>query len=314
MDILNRHNITTQFNYYLRFITINTWYSTQTIKFDNKTLQHIHNFLSKRSQTSLRYDYESLPSSKNNQYFIFIHNYLNYHIFKIKEFIYCVNRYINNIININKKLNKIVNYISYLNQSENQNIIKNFLRKRITSYEANKIIIKFSPEIKDLDLKYNEAIGIIFSRFDFKSIIYKLYGDNYGFKFIKNDTIRFIDYLLKFNKIDIKILEENNKIINLCIEKNYNLIRIEEIIQEFKNIMDKIIIYDLNLYSHRQKIINDNFHYIRNLYNEISNICASDTYQIINNLIISEEKHRINNVISFLLQIATTDTHKLIYL
>jgi len=78
--------------------------------------------------------------------------------------------------------------------------------------------------------------------------------------------------------------------------------------------MDKIINYDLNLYSHRQKIINDNFHYIRNLYNEISNICSSDTFQIINNLLISDEKYRVNNVISFLLKIATTDTHKLIYL
>lgn len=314
MDIFNGHYITNELNYYLTFTTINTWYSPQTIKFSNKTLQYINNFLSKRTLSSFRYDYESSPSSKNNQYFIFIHTYLNYHIFKIKELIHCINRNINKIININKKLNKTVNYISYLNQSENLNTINNFLRKRISSYEANNVIIKFFPEIKELDLQYNEAMGIIFSRFDYKNIIYNLYGDKYGLKFIKNDSIRFIDYLLRLNKIDIKILEEKNKIINLCTSKDYNFKRIEEIVQEFKNIMDKMSNYDLNLYSHRQKIINDNFHYIRNLYNEISNICSSDTIQIINTLLISDEKYRINNVISFLLKIANTDTHKLIYL
>jgi hypothetical protein len=237
-------------------------------------------------------------------------------LYKINEFIYFINRNINKIININKKLNKTMNYISYLNQTDNKKIIDEFLSKKVNTYGLNKIIIKFAPEIKELELSYSESIGKIFSRFDFKNIVYNIYGVKNSQSFIKDNTIRFIDYLSKFSKMEIKYIEQNNKMLDLIADKKYDLIKIEEIIKDFKSILNKIICnnYDINLYSHRQKIINDNFHHIRNLYNEINNICTSDSFPIINNLIMNKEKNRNKQIVDFLLQVATTPTHELIYI
>jgi len=316
IDILNKHNITKQYNYYLTYTILNTRYSSQTIKFSNKTLEHIFEFLSNTKISCYQYDNNSYSNSKNNQYFIFIWHYLKFYLFQINNFIQCINIYSNKIININRKLNQTVNYISFLNQSENKKIINNFLRKKVNTYEINNIIIKFFLEIKELDLEYYETIGFIFTRYDYKNIIYNLYGDRFGIHFIKNNTIKFIDYLLKFNKIDIKYLAETNKIIQLIREKDYDFKKIEEIIAEFKIIMDKIIdnYYDLSLYSHRQKIINDHFHYARNLYNQINKICFDNTIDIIYNLLEATEKYRNKEMIDFILKIATTETYDLIYL
>jgi hypothetical protein len=316
IDILNNSRITNQENYYLYFTIINTWYSSQTIKFSNKSLNYIKNFLSKKTLSIYRYDYEAASYYKHNQYFFFVQNYLSFHLCKINEFIHFINRNMNKIININKKLNKTINYISYLNQSDNKKIIDEFLCKRINSYEMNKIIIKYGPEIKELELPYNESIGKIFSRFDFKTIVYNIHGIKNNQNFIKDNTIRFIDYLSKFSKMEIKYVEQNNKILDLITDKKYDLIKIEEIIKDFKSIVNRIIsnYYDINLYSHRQKIINDNFHHIRNLYHEINNICTSDSFPIINNLVMNKEKYINKQIVDFILQVATTPTHELIYI
>jgi hypothetical protein len=316
IDILNKHNITHQKNHYLSYEFLNTWYSTQTIKFSNKSLYYINKFLSINSLSQYKFDYESLHYSINNEYFNFVHNYIYFFIFKINELIDFVNKHSHKLININKKLNKYINYIAYLNQSDNKKIIDNFLRKKIDSHESNKIIIKFTSEIKELELQYRETIGKIFSNFDYKNIIYNLNGERYERSFIKNDVIRFIVYLSKFTKLELKNLEGKNSIYDLIKNKNYDLLKIEEIIKEFQNIAIDILNknYNLRLYSHRQKIINVDFHYLRNLYNEIKNISSFDAYKIINNLAISKELIFNKNIISFLLKIATTETPNLIYL
>lgn len=323
LDTLNKKNDGTfyfqnQENNYLSFFYYNSWYSADTVNFSNSTQNHIKKFFKRAESTQLNFQQSYYPDAKiknNNQYFIFIHGILNFYLFKNKVLIEFVKRNLNKLNKINNLINKFVNFVSFLKQSNNKIEIKKYNSNQLQNNEANKIFLNYYKEIKELRFTYELKIGNIINYHDFKEAILSIYNEN-NKTFIKNDFLRFIFHISKFSDGDYNYIENSVKTIENINERKLDINKIEQIISQIEIKKDYVIDrqYDLSFYSHRQKIINDNFHHLRNLYNELKDIVGDKIDDVINHLLLNKFIGLNREIIDFLIKIAKTETKDLIHL
>jgi hypothetical protein len=70
----------------------------------------------------------------------------------------------------------------------------------------------------------------------------------------------------------------------------------------------------MSFYSHRQKIINENFHFMRTMYNELFALCGNKTNEIYTKLLVDKHLGIGNKILIFLKKVSTTKTEDLIHL
>jgi hypothetical protein len=108
------------------------------------------------------------------------------------------------------------------------------------------------------------------------------------------------------NKLDI---------FNYIIEKKIDLVKIENIMDNYEKIMNHILLhFNMSFYSHRQKIINENFHFMRTMYNELFALCGNKTNEIYTKLLVDKHLGIGNKILIFLKKVSTTKTEDLIHL
>jgi len=299
-------------SYFLGFITHPKLKNYR--KFSHITNNYVKEFFKINSLTSYYYDF-NFDKLHNNDYFEFIYYIISVYSQKNKDLVDFVNRNINKLIKLNTKLNKYVNYVSFLNQSEISLEINNYLNNKLTILESDKIITKYYSEIKDLDYTFDESIGKIINKYHFMNIIKNIYGEYGSNHFIKNNSLRFIFNILNMPQGEYNFIKNKLDIFNYIIEKKIDLVKIENIMDNYEKIMNHILLhFNMSFYSHRQKIINENFHFMRTMYNELFALCGNKTNEIYTKLLVDKHLGIGNKILIFLKKVSTTKTEDLIHL
>jgi hypothetical protein len=252
----------------------------------------------------------------NNEYSYFVDFILFFYRHKCARLIDLVNTNINKIISINNKVNKIINFVSFLKEKKNQKIVDDLVFRRIDEYNQNKIILQFYDEVKDLEIESNEVIYNIFTRHDLRVVTFNLLGNKYkrtGYN--KNSYLSFVYKLLSISKVEFNNIKKEIDTIDSIKSKIENIKIIYDIINKINEIELEInyLNYNVKLYVHRQRIINDYSKYLKTLHtNLIENIGKSLTNEVIHNLIIAKKNNQ--EVIRFLYTIIQTNSEDFITL
>jgi len=279
---------------------------TKIRNFDKEMLNDIKNLLN--INILYQIDFYHL----NDEYSFFVDFILLFYRHKCARLIELVNTNINKIISINNKVNKIINFVSFLKEKKNQKIVDDFVFRRVDEYNQNKIILQFYDEVKDLEIEQNEVINNIFTRHDLRVVTFNILGNNYKkFGYNKNYYLSFIYKLLNISKSQFNIIKKEVETINKL--ENTNIIY--DIIYKINEIESEInyLNYDVKLYVHRQRIINDYSKYLKTLHaNMIEKIGITLTNEVVNNLIIAKKYKQ--DVIRFLYIIIHTRSEDFITL
>jgi len=289
-------------------------------QFSDITNRYVKQFFKINCLISYHYDFNSFDLTNdrlhNNDYFEFIYYIISVYIQKNIDLVDFVNKKINQLMKLNTKLNKYVNYVSFLNQSEESLEVNNYLNKKLSILESDRIIMKYYPEIKELDYTFEESIGKIINKYHFNNIIKNIYGEYGSNDFIKNNSLRFIFNILNMPQGEYNFIKNKLEMIDYIIEKKIDLSKIENILENYEKIMDHILDHHFNIsfYAHRQKIINENFHFMRTMYNELFALCGNKTNEIFTKLLVDKHLGISNKILIFLKKVSTTKTEDLIHL
>lgn len=305
-------------SYFLGFITNHKLKGYK--QFSDITNHYVKQFFKINCLISYHYDFNSFDLTNdrlhNNDYFEFIYYIISVYIKKNNDLVDFVNKKINQLMKLNTKLNKYVNYVSFLNQSEISLEVNNYLNKKLSILESDRIIAKYYPEIKELDYTFEESIGKIINKHHFTNIIKNIYGEFGPNHFIKNNSIRFIFNILNMPQGEYNFIKNKLEMIDYIIEKKIDLSKIEYILDNFEKIMEYILDHHFNIsfYAHRQKIINEKFHFMRTLYNELIDLGGNKTNEIFTKLLVDKHLGISNKILIFLKKVSTTKTEDLIHL
>ena len=289
-----------------RYFGFHINYDTKIRTFDKEMLNDIKNLLN--INTLYQIDFYQV----NDEYSFFVDFIMLFYRHKCARLIELVNANIYKIISINNKVNKIINFVSFLKEKKNQKYVDDLVFRRVDEYNQNKIILQFYDEVKDLEIEPNEVINNIFTRHDLRVVTFNILGNKYKkFAYNKNYYLSFVYKLLNISKFQFnnikKEVETINKIENINII--YDIIyRINEIESEINYLN-----YNVKLYVHRQRIINDYSKYLKTLHsNMIEKIGVTLTNEVVNNLIIAKKYKQ--DVIRFLYIIIHTRSEDFITL
>lgn len=283
---------------------------TKIRNFDKEMLNDIKNLLN--INTLYQIDFYHL----NDEYSFFVDFIILFYRHKCARLIELVNININKIISINNKVNKIINFVSFLKEKKNQKIVDDLVFRRVDVYNQNKIILQFYDEVKDLEIEQNEVINNIFTKHDLRVVTFNLFGNKYRkFEYNKNNYLSFIYKLLNINKSQFNIIKKEVETIDSIISKIGNARIIYDIIYKINEIELEInyLNYNVKLYVHRQRIINDYSKYLKTLhFSLIEKIGTNLTNEVFHNLIIVKKYKQ--DVIRFLYTIIHTNSEDFITL
>jgi hypothetical protein len=283
---------------------------TKIRNFDKEMLNDIKNLLN--INILYQIDFYHL----NDEYSFFVDFILLFYRHKCARLIELVNTNINKIISINNKVNKIINFVSFLKEKKNQKIVDDLVFRRVDEYNQNKIILQFYDEVKDLEIEQNEVINNIFTKHDLRVVTFNLFGNRYKkFEYNKNNYLSFIYKLLNINKSQFNLIKKEVETIDSIISKIGNARIIYDIIYKINEIELEInyLNYNVKLYVHRQRIINDYSKYLKTLhFNMIEKIGPTLTNEVFHNLIIAKKYKQ--DVIRFLYTIIHTNSEDFITL
>jgi len=283
-----------------RYIGLYVNYEKNYRTFDNRMNKDINDFLNKKEFHQNFDDYS-----------IFVDFIFRYYKYKYTCLIVLINFHFKKIISINNKVNKILNFVSFLKQKKNRKIVTDFVYKRIDEYEQNKIILQYYDELRELELNKVDIINNIFSRHDLRQVTFLILKNQNN----KNDNLSFIYKILSFNKSEITNIKKEITTLDLIKNKLGDFNFIFDTINKINSIESEInyLNYNINLYVHRQKIVNNYSKYLKTLYNyiveKVGYKLSDDIYY---NLIINK-KHK-PNVMKFLFSIIKTKSEDLILL
>ena len=313
IDILNSKNIITDLIQRLsdnKFFGLHINYEKNYRIFNNKMNQYINNFLNNKDFYEVRF-YQTY-----DEYNAFVDFIFSFYKYKCYILIDLVNFNSNKIISINNKVNKILNFVSFLKQKKNTKVVTDFVYRRINEYEQNKIILQYYDELKELELYSEDIIDNIFLRHDLRQVTFNILGNKFKInQYNKNDYLSFIYKILNFSKTEITSIKREIATVDLIKNKVVDINFIFDIIYKINSVESEInyLNYNIRLYVHRQKIIQDYSKYLKTLYNsfveKVGNELSDD---IFHNLIINKKYN--SNVMRFIYSVIKTRTEDLILL